>query len=296
MTDKLSLRPLSRRIEDWILPRKPATLLKEIIRRVQSINSTSDLASLRHNNRLLENKHRGKRCFVIGNGPSNRHIDLVKLKHEITIACNYFFTYSSKASWSPTYYCTGDPVNSWTKPCGQGISGLNDYWKAILHNTDCEAYLLHESNKDHLLNLPTHKADRLHYWSPRVLIEDPRESDLSIDFAAGIHTPIYLTPMLSLNLAIYMGCSPIYIIGCDNNYLVEYLAGKTKVEHFYAEDEASSESIAMPLSQILFDTYLSVAGFEKISNYAKIKNIDIFDLTPNGFLQCFIKCNYESIV
>ena len=39
----------------------------------------------------LKDQHRGKRCFILGNGPSLRHLDLGKLKNEITFGMNRFY-------------------------------------------------------------------------------------------------------------------------------------------------------------------------------------------------------------
>lgn len=52
----------------------------------------------------MKDLHKGKRGFVIGNGPSLRMDDLSKLTSEITIASNKIYLAFDKTSWRPTYY------------------------------------------------------------------------------------------------------------------------------------------------------------------------------------------------
>src|SRR5258706_13694413 len=55
-------------------------------------------------NRALKDIHSGKRCFVIGNGPSLREQDIRPLAREITFAANSFFEHEHVDIVRPTYY------------------------------------------------------------------------------------------------------------------------------------------------------------------------------------------------
>jgi hypothetical protein len=137
----------------------------------------------------------------------------------------------------------------------------------------------------------------MYYWSPQETIDETsRVVGKKIDFSTGTHTPIWLTPMLSANLAIYMGCNPIYLVGCDTNYLTEFLKGNEYVSHFYAEAGWQRETLQKPMSQILYETYLPVKGFEQLGRYASFNRIKVVDLTPGGFLRCFPKDDYQKVL
>ena len=66
----------------------------------------------RNDERLLALKdiHRGKRGFIIGNGPSLTVADLEKLKNEITFASNRIYLAFDETNWRPTYYNMCDVV------------------------------------------------------------------------------------------------------------------------------------------------------------------------------------------
>lgn len=74
--------------------------------------NNSSVPSGSNDERLLAllNKHRGRRAFLVGNGPSLRISDLDRLKHEITFASNRIFLAFDQTEWRPTYYTICDAV------------------------------------------------------------------------------------------------------------------------------------------------------------------------------------------
>jgi hypothetical protein len=65
------------------------------------------LIYIKYNKKLksFKNIHEGKRCFIIGNGPSLKTEDLEKLKNEYTFAANKIYVVFDETDWCPTYYC-----------------------------------------------------------------------------------------------------------------------------------------------------------------------------------------------
>ena len=64
----------------------------------------------RYRLRRLKNVHKGKRCFVIGNGPSLCNADLLRLNKcgEYTLACNSLIKLFNEIPFYPTYYFAQD--------------------------------------------------------------------------------------------------------------------------------------------------------------------------------------------
>lgn len=58
----------------------------------------------------LKDLHRGKRCFIIGNGPSLAIADLDRLQNEITFASNRITLAFEETDWRPSYYTLCDRV------------------------------------------------------------------------------------------------------------------------------------------------------------------------------------------
>ena len=58
--------------------------------------------------KTLKNRYAGKRCFVIGNGPSLTKEDLELLRNEVTFASNRIYKMFDKTDWRPTFYAVFD--------------------------------------------------------------------------------------------------------------------------------------------------------------------------------------------
>ena len=50
------------------------------------------------------NKHRGRRCFLIGNGPSLKQTDMSRLKGEFTFGTNRIYLMFPELGFPTTYY------------------------------------------------------------------------------------------------------------------------------------------------------------------------------------------------
>jgi len=79
-------------------------------RNLQVFFANKDLPLTENDRKIfaLKNKYIGKRCFLIGNGPSVRIKDLEKLKSEITFCCNRFHLAYNRLVFRPTYTIIAD--------------------------------------------------------------------------------------------------------------------------------------------------------------------------------------------
>lgn len=57
----------------------------------------------------LRNRHFGRRCFIVGNGPSLREMDLTPLRGEFIIGTNLIHLHPECVRWSRWYYCCVNP-------------------------------------------------------------------------------------------------------------------------------------------------------------------------------------------
>lgn len=58
--------------------------------------------------RIYKNEHAGARCFIIGNGPSLRKMDLCPLKHEYTFGLDRIYLLFDSMGFSITYSVSVD--------------------------------------------------------------------------------------------------------------------------------------------------------------------------------------------
>jgi len=154
----------------------------------------------------LRNKHKGKRCFIIGNGPSLKKMDLTLLKDEITIGCNAIYTHFKKMGYSTTYWIMEDVVQFEKRR--KDIKNIEGSIKfAALHN----AYNFKADDSTIFFNA-----------SPVFsLYNDMWRDGLIPQFSKDFSSVVYLGGTIAyimIQLAYFLGCDTIYLIGIDHNY------------------------------------------------------------------------------
>ena len=171
------------------------------------------------NSRLLRsyhNKHKGERCFLIGNGPSLRISDLEGLQKngEITFGCNLVTKVFGETSWRPDYYFLIDRICAkfQSEEINEAIRDIPLFTKITTYNIFREK----PSNPVILYNIakPKYKVKR----SP-----------------LAYYIPSGSTVMsLMIEMAVYMGFSEIYLVGCD---CTSTFSGNTHFIQGYTDDK-----------------------------------------------------------
>ena len=191
--------------------------------------------ALPHQLEAFRDRHKGQRCFVVGNGPSLNQIDMGRLKDEITLGSNR--CYMGFPDWGFAF----------------------SYWGIY------DALQIEEYGPEYMQNVPGGpvKFFPLQYW-PLLGLENacpiamdwPRTAarEFSTDPARLIVG--YSVTFMLLQIAAIMGCDPIYLVGLDHRYHITRpqmlaravrLAGKWVARHFdhtawYQAGEGAAEA------------------------------------------------------
>lgn len=271
----------------WLLPPKLYYFLCDRWAIVDSLNKVSTLKK----NASLKNLFKERRCFVIGNGPSISTQDLSLLKGEITIVCNNFFKHEIIKEWQPTIFCGGDPATT------TSVSSYLSYYQNIFENLDPLFYIFHYSVLEELINsdkikISNAQRDKILGFTNTILLRQVSEY-YQIDFTKPIPS-FWNTPMLSIMVAMYMGCNPIILIGCDHDYVYKFLRQDYRQVHFYHES-SHHEFPKFTYLEIADEIIKRYGCYQKLNQIATKQDVTIFDATNNGFLDTFEKINYESL-
>lgn len=151
----------------------------------------------------LRNAHRGRRCFIMGNGPSLNRCDLTKLADEYTFGVNSIFLNREAMGFDPTYYVVEDPL-----VLEDRAEAINRYAGPRVKFFGHYASRFIEGDADTVwLNL------RLRYDEYRDFPHFGRNA-VRQTWAGG--TVSYVC----LQLAYHMGFSTVYLVGFDHSYVV----------------------------------------------------------------------------
>lgn len=157
-----------------------------------------------HLNQLAKLWHtqKGKRCFIIGNGPSLGRMNLAPLKDEVTIGFNGIYSAFPEWGWHTNYLVFEDIEQ--TELRGPEIPHVHGPQKlAALYN----AYAFRH-HRD-ILYMNCRHIDRIYWKNLRPMF--------STDFAWLVYLGSTVA-YIGLQLAFHLGCDPVYLIGVDHDY------------------------------------------------------------------------------
>lgn len=221
---------------------------------------------------LYHNRYAGKRCFIVGNGPSLSVEDLEKIKGEVSFGTHRIYHIFDKTQWRPNYYCAQDAklINS-----DSGKMSEIDIEPKIIAILPFQKYKKIKGATYIKLN-----AEKFYPQLPK----------FSSDICDGIYEG-YTVTYMSLQVAIYMGFSEIYLLGIDHNYSVEMNPdGSIKMtegikEHFSNDDTCTN----VP------QTYKSSLAYCAARKYADQHNVKIFNATRGGKLEAFERVDFDTL-
>lgn len=163
----------------------------------------------------LKNKEKGKRAFILCNGPSINRLDLSFLKEEVVIGMNASTLLEKEYNFISDYYVVSD------------VRFLQHEDKAKFATTDLNEKTIRVFREE-LKEIDVSYAPNKTYY-----VKALKRDGFSPNLAAGYFFGC-TTTMLALQLAYYLGITEVYILGCDLRY-------SEKEPRFYKEKKPQLE-------------------------------------------------------
>jgi len=231
--------------------------------------------------RSLKDKHRGQRCFVIGNGPSLKISDLQKL-HELGEICfgfNKIYLAFSETGFRPTYYIIEDPLVSKNAKIDSLLFEpvIKFFPKDFSYQFKdvANAWFYDLNWIDFFPNRPMFTCDPFHFhWGATV-------SYTAIQFA------------------IYFGCNPIYLIGVDFSFNEpptrdksnkNVLISSGELNHFHPDYRLSGEKWYAPRLEH------QKKAFEAAQLYCQRHGIEIINVSRRSRLDIFKRQSFDALI
>lgn len=168
--------------------------------------------------RALKDRHRGERCFIMGNGPSLNRLDLDLLKGETVFACNAVHLLFDRIAWRPRYYACVDTRVLQDRRAD--IAAMLDIERGMTGFFPAE--LVVHDGSGQTLDTREILGSRINQIFFNEVSNNPSAGVagmFSTDAALGVVMPYTVTITL-MQLAAHMGFKEIYLIGCDTDYVV----------------------------------------------------------------------------
>lgn len=216
------------------------------------------------NIKKYKDAYKGKRCFIIGNGPSLNVEDLEMLKNEVTMASHGIYYIYDKTEWRPTFYCAQDAVL------------INERIDNIVSNCDqSEMFFGLVENYKYSKKIKKYNGIRLIIDGAYSSVKEPK---FSSDPIKGFYEGMTVT-YFNIQLAAYMGFKEIYLLGVDHFYSGD------ENDHFSADDKCTNKP----------QTDKSTLAYISAKKHADENGMKIYNATRGGHLEVFDRVDFDSL-
>ncbi|MFH2038776.1 MAG: 6-hydroxymethylpterin diphosphokinase MptE-like protein [Chloroflexota bacterium] len=224
----------------------------------------------KHNLAQLHNSQIGKRCFIIGNGPSLRHLDLFKLKNEITFGMNRIYLLFPEMGFSTTYFVS-----------------IND-----LVIQQCAGDI-------RALTMPRFLAWRSHpHIQPTLDMSFLYTTYTGPKFSRNVGGRVWegaTVTYVALQLAFHMGFEEVILIGVDHNFISAGDPNQTVTSSGDDPNHFSPAYFGKGFKWQLPDLETSEIAYRMAKAAFEGAGRRILDATLGGKLTVFPKVDYDSL-
>lgn len=222
----------------------------------------------------LRDVHKGRRAFIIGNGPSLKQTDLSRLRDEITFGMNRVYLAFPDWGFSTTYLCvTNDLVVE------QFVDDINAL--------PIPKFIAWRSHRHFPPQLPISQLPTFIYTS----YTGPR-------FTGDVRRRVWegaTVTNLALQLAYHMGIETAILIGVDHNFASKGDANKSIVSQGDDHNHFLPNYFGKGVKWQLPDLDTSEIGYTFASEAYRQANRQVLDATVGGKLTIFPKVDYNSL-
>ena len=228
----------------------------------------------------MKGAYAGRRCFLIGNGPSLRAEDLTKLHEhgEVTFAFNRVYNIFDQTPWRPTFYISQDE---------KMLAGCVD----VVDQLELENKLVPVQLKWYY-NIQIHDAVYFNMnWQQK---ENPLDFEFSDEIAKEIFcasTGMYT----AAQLAAYMGFSEINLIGVDHHFRTsvnnkgEIVIDDKVKDYFTDKYNEDKDKLYIP------NTEKSTLTYVAMKRHCDQRGIRVYNATRGGKLEVFPRVEFDSL-
>ncbi|OGV69564.1 MAG: hypothetical protein A2283_02040 [Lentisphaerae bacterium RIFOXYA12_FULL_48_11] len=241
-----------------------------------NINFTLHKDNLKH----FHNAHAGQRAFVVGNGPSLRSIAIEKLKSEITLGCNRVFQGFPMWGFHFKYWTVLDETNI-RQSAEEYMRELPDDMIKFIPIRFLDYFDLSRFQNCHPINIA---------FNPKPFPRMSISPEIVYDGWCAVYSLI--------QLAIIMGCRPIYLLGVDYRYdikpseIVNKRWSSTEGRNHFIKDYCKADK----------GLVWNLPSFEQTDKaFALMKHWNdkngqiIMNATPGSALEAFPRTDYNSL-
>lgn len=228
-------------------------------------------------------KYRGKRCFLVGNGPSLTTEDLDRIAGEYSFGCNMIYKIFGQTKWRPTFHCMVDVM------FGRELAG------EFAENVKGGFFTSYNTYRQ----MPVRPADTTYAYSYKKRDYTVSRNFLSYYIPSGSTVMTYM-----LELAMFMGFEEIYLIGVDctsslakDGHCIPDYAGPQVAKNDMERIRRRLKDPTLTMEDVAqYYQDRSMFCYRQLKRTAEKKGIQIFNATRGGMLEVYPRRQLEEIL
>jgi hypothetical protein len=244
-------------------------------------------------NEVWRDRYHGRRCFILAAGPSINDMDLLPLAGEIVFTVSNFFVHKDYAAINPMFHCV-------PKFCSPPFSEADAVrWFREMHERiGAASVFLDLGDRATVQRHGLFKGRDVFYLYTTGAWEDLHR--LGLDLSRPVPGIVGVTVMV-LMIAMYMGFSEIYLVGCDHDWLREYGVSR----HFYRVDErtygkgsqaAYGEEHWPPYDEGAASIVALWQQYKALQRLAEERGVRVLNATVGGCLDVFERVDFDALM
>lgn len=232
---------------------------------------------------LLRDIHKGKRCFIIGNGPSLTISDLELLRNEVTFASNKIYLAFPETNWRPTYYNSEDIL-----VLEQNSEIIKQIEDPLMFFPQSAIDVIGDKHNAIFYNVIT-------IGDPLEPLKNKLFPGFSSNITAGINwgsTVVYS----QIQIAAYLGFTEIYLLGIDFRFSLPEQKEKNvyisegELNHFHKDYRKKGEKWFQPNLDV------QKRSFDLAKSFCEERKLNIYNATRGGDLEIFTRKKLEEVI
>lgn len=276
------LIPLSYRVQFQSMRKKILLNIKKIPIKLFNTNVT-------HMKKRLERFHNaylGQRCFIMGNGPSLNKMDLSLFANEYVWASNRAYLLFDRLQWRPKFYVAVD-----TRVVPDNANEINSLVNKI---PEMVFFFPQDFFYNRVLN-----SEKNVYWYKEIQLS---ETNLPYSmFSSNPSEFVYSVRSVTiamLQLAVFLGFNPIYLIGCDTSYVlpetVQFEGGNRDLIISSGADPNHFDSTYFGKGKKWHEPHVDrmIFQYDQAKKVCDEKGVRVMNATIGGNLEVFPRIDY----
>lgn len=262
-------------------------------------NYKPELKTMLAKNKDLKDAYKGKRCFVLGNGPSLKNIDLSILSDEYTFTVNQIARREDFPALHTNFHFWADPQFFNISPNKEEDLELLEIMKSVDTSDNHPKVFFPSDRIDFTKEFNLDDCLDCNFFAFR----DTNSNTLLNDFSSivsGFHTVV----QYCILLATYMGFSEIYLYGCENTSIVSMIQAELNEdtqEYGYQISENEQKRMKnahknVSMTDCASSFYRTLIDYERLNNYCESNGIKLINCTPKSIIDSVQKMSLNNVL